>query len=188
MGRNTGGVGVFLWISWLGKNVVGFGVFSPCLWWPRALKNHKNDENRQGDDLAIVSPSKGKRSSPLDHHLTRVIKSYLLALGTTQISLVIVYVGGASRCLFRKLNFTLDWRFPPRIKKLTKKMQLQFLRLWACPKVHRFSPRESEPRETTRATSILVPVNHELFRPLLVMVLVLMRMRCRKGQKWRQIA
>ena len=65
-------------------------------------------------------------------------------------------------------------------------MELHFGRLWACPKVKHFPPRGSEPCETTRATSILVPVNHELCKLLLVMVLVLVRVRCLEGRKWRQ--
>ena len=66
-------------------------------------------------------------------------------------------------------------------KKLTSIFEI--MSVSACPKVDYFSPRESEPRETTRATS----VHHELCRLLLGMVLVLVSVRCLKGRKWRQI-
>ena len=89
-------------------------------------KTTKNDKNRQGDDLAIVSLNKGKRSSPRD----RLCCWWYFPL-------------------FWKLIFTLDSHFPPRIKKLKKKMYLHFLRLWACPNVDHF-PREKASRARRR--------------------------------------
>ena len=54
--------------EYLGLEIYIFWIrfFPRCLRWPRAFKTHKNDKNRQGHDLAIVSRGKGKRSSPRD--------------------------------------------------------------------------------------------------------------------------
>ena len=58
-----GGVWIFILIFWVGKIFSDSFLFTMSAMTYRALKKQKSNQNRQGDDIALVSPSKGRRSS-----------------------------------------------------------------------------------------------------------------------------